>query len=970
MSLTIPANVGQLRLVPSNPGCWLPDEHLVRCFSEMVESELDVSAFVGSRFGSSKHGRPSYDPVMLLNIVLYGYMVGLHSSREIERACVERLDFRFLTGGLTPSFSTITKFRANHSSALAALFQQSVSIAVQEEFVAVKDVAFDGTKVLANASKHKAMSYERMCDKVQALHREIEELKSERRSARARRRLEIERELEFKRERLASIQEHKFALEDERLAQTGELPKAKDQRNFTDPDSRIMKQGSGFEQCYNAQAAVDKRSQIIIADGLKTAINADTNLQNIGVSATAVGPVVIIKSTSQNATTYDQSTSANATASIDLFVNQNSAEYLVIGGTKTTSDQISLVVYDADLSGGSKTVTYTVQAGDTLSTIASGLASAVSSDTDLQAIAVSASSSGTVVTIESNSVNSTTYRATTSSGATETALLGLPQNGLQTAVIGGTKTTSDTLTITVYDAGLSGGSKAVDDVVQSGDDLDAIAAGITTAINGDTDLQNINVSASSSSKVVFINSSSVNATSYTKSASGGATETITLAPSTSVTQFAYDNVNAITSISAGGAARVEGLSNKALKSAEVDSSAVSLNWSQAYSGNTSLSTGNNSVDVEVTDGANNTASASHQVLANSGSSASPTFDDNGNMTSDGTNTYEWDAENRLIKINYPGSQNYSRLVYDPRGRNVEILEYSSGSLTNKKQFVWLNSDRYEERNDSGAVVKQLFWLGETISGTKYFHTRDQIGSTRESTDSSGVIQGQYAYNPYGKVSLLNGSNLADIGYARYYNHLRSGLDLARMRSYQPAIARWLSRDPLPSPYAGNLFTFDLNEPVNSIDVLGLEPVSAGSGMGQLGMSCPILECMCMRCLTDAKDQKICKKEARRILVALSKVWARYHGANCDAVAGFYGDALSGLNLTMWNTSRETVRMFGWGNPWHQWQHIWIGPNPKPGCQFWVDNGFRDSWLIHFNGAPTPQGTNWYGIPFTDWIPWS
>jgi len=279
MSRIIPANVGQLRLVPSNPGCWLPDDHPVRCFSEMVESELDVSAFVGSRVGSSKHGRPSYDPVMLLNIVLYGYMVGLHSSREIERACVERLDFRFLTGGLTPSFSTITKFRADHSSALAALFQQSVSIAVRDELVAVKDVAFDGTKVLANASKHKAMSYERMCDKVQALHSEIEERKSERRSARAGRKFEIEQDLEFKRERLANIQEHKFALEDERMAQTGKQPKAKDQRNFTDPDSRIMKQGSGFEQCYNAQAAVDKRSQIIVATYVTQAVNDKQQLE-------------------------------------------------------------------------------------------------------------------------------------------------------------------------------------------------------------------------------------------------------------------------------------------------------------------------------------------------------------------------------------------------------------------------------------------------------------------------------------------------------------------------------------------------------------------------------------------------------------------------------------------------------------------------------------------------------------------
>ena len=113
--------------------------------------------------------------------------MGIHSSREIAKGCVERVDFRFLTGGLTPSFSTITKFRADHAEALAGLFSQSVSIAMKDALVEMSDVAFDGTKVLANASKHKAMSYQRMCERVQQLHTEIEDLKEERRTATGRR---------------------------------------------------------------------------------------------------------------------------------------------------------------------------------------------------------------------------------------------------------------------------------------------------------------------------------------------------------------------------------------------------------------------------------------------------------------------------------------------------------------------------------------------------------------------------------------------------------------------------------------------------------------------------------------------------------------------------------------------------------------------------------------------------------------
>jgi transposase len=275
------ANSNQLCLVPSDPGCWLPLEHPVRFFNEIVEKELELSRFVGNPINSSKRGRPSYDPVMLLKIVLYGYMVGLHSSREMEQACVERIDFRFITGGLTPSFSTITKFRQEQARGLAELFDQSVSMSVEDDLVELKDVAFDGTKVLANASKHKAMSYERMCEKVATLHGVIEELKKERQSATMHRRLEIEVELEFKRERLANIQEHKFALEDEQKEETGEQPKGKDQRNFTDSESRIMKKGAGFEQCYNAQAAVDKCNQIILAAYVTQAANDKQQLEQL-----------------------------------------------------------------------------------------------------------------------------------------------------------------------------------------------------------------------------------------------------------------------------------------------------------------------------------------------------------------------------------------------------------------------------------------------------------------------------------------------------------------------------------------------------------------------------------------------------------------------------------------------------------------------------------------------------------------
>ena len=279
MTIFIPANTEQLCLVPSDPGWLLPADHPVRFFNQIVENELDVSKLFNHSVRTGRPGRPSYDPVMLLKIVLYGYMEGLHSSRRIQSACIDRLDFRFLTGGLKPSFSTITKFRAEHSEILGELFLHSILIALKDDLVEMKDVAFDGTKILANASKHKAMSYERMCENVRTYHAEIEALKRERLTATVRRKKEIELDLEFNRERFANIQAQKFALEDQHIARFGEHPKEKDQRNFTDPESRIMKKGAGFEQCYNAQAAVDKSNQIIVAAYVTQAGNDKQQLE-------------------------------------------------------------------------------------------------------------------------------------------------------------------------------------------------------------------------------------------------------------------------------------------------------------------------------------------------------------------------------------------------------------------------------------------------------------------------------------------------------------------------------------------------------------------------------------------------------------------------------------------------------------------------------------------------------------------
>ena len=317
-----------------------------------------------------------------------------------------------------------------------------------------------------------------------------------------------------------------------------------------------------------------------IAAGFTSAINADSDLEGIGVTATAAGAVFTIRSTSDNATTYSQATSSGATETITLSINPNGNKVVAISGSATADDALTLIFYDAGLSGGSESVSYTVLSGDNLTSIAAGLASAISADANLQSIGLSATSSGALITIQSNSTNLTTYRQAVSSGATEQIILNVPMNGTQTAVIGGSKTTGDVLTLTVFDGGLSTGSEPVSYAVLSGDTLASIAAGLAASVNADTSLQAINVSATSNSTVVYITSASAHATTYSQSVSSGATETITLGFSTGVSQSVYNNVNELVAILPGGDAYFEGMTNKAATSVSIASDVISIKYSQ------------------------------------------------------------------------------------------------------------------------------------------------------------------------------------------------------------------------------------------------------------------------------------------------------------------------------------------------------------------------------------------------------
>ena len=525
-----------------------------------------------------------------------------------------------------------------------------------------------------------------------------------------------------------------------------------------------------------------------LATHLASAVNGSSALSAAGITATATQNIVHIKSTSANLTTYSQSVTSGGTETIYLALNMNGPQTVLVGGSKTTGDVLGITVFDSTLGGGSEPVSYTVESSDTLPSIATALTSAINSDTNLQNIGVSATSSGTLITISSISTGVTGYVVSRPTTATETLVAGINPNGVQTAAIGGTKSTGDTVTITVYDSGISGGSKPETYTVLSGDTLTSIAAGLAGVINGDSTLSALGISATSASTVVNVKSTSNNLTTYAKSTGTGATETVTLAQGTGITGYSYNDLNELTSTSGGGAARFLGTTNKPIKSATINSTvAATLPNSTGFTANAALSTGSNASTVNAVDGNNNSVTNTYQVSVKGGPSATLTNDANGNMTSDGTNSYAWDAENRMIKITYPGTNNYSTFVYDGLSRNATIVETVGGSVTSTKQFVWCGNDRCEARDGSGNLLAQFFGRGETISSTKYLYTTDHLGSVREMTDNSGNIQAQYTFDPFGRVDKITEVVPSDFGYAGYYVHARSGLDLTYTG---PTVVHW------------------------------------------------------------------------------------------------------------------------------------------------------------------------------------
>ena len=265
-------------LLPPSLREWLPEDHLAYFVSDLIDA-LDLSA-ITAVYEDEERGYPPYHPVMLTKVLVYGYCVGVFSSRRIQRRLLEDIPFRVLAAGNQPDFRTIADFRKIHLTALRGLFEQVLQMARDLGALRVGRVALDGSKVKANASKHKAMSYDRLPQKRRQLRAEVEQLLAQAEATDAaedaehgadRRGDELPVELQRRESRLARIRDAKRALEaraNDAAVAAGQpsdtaTPDPKAQYNFTDPESRIMKGPDGFVQAYNTQIAVDEQQLIV-----------------------------------------------------------------------------------------------------------------------------------------------------------------------------------------------------------------------------------------------------------------------------------------------------------------------------------------------------------------------------------------------------------------------------------------------------------------------------------------------------------------------------------------------------------------------------------------------------------------------------------------------------------------------------------------------------------------------------------
>jgi len=349
-------NPNQQWLLPPSVHDWLPENDLVYFMLDTV-NELDISA-IAAKYEHEERGCPPYNPRMMVALLLYGYCRGIFSSRKIMQACEERLTFRVIVGDDVPNWRTISDFRKQHLKEFEGFFIQVLQLCQKAGLVKLGHIALDGTKVKANASRHKAMSYGRMKQQEKRLEEEIHQLLNKAEAVDQqedeqygvdRRGDELPKELARRKSRLKRIRQAKKALEAEAktaaeqarkerqadskddkkptggrgLKPVSDIPADNKQYNFTDPESKIMKvSNKGWDQCTNGQAAVDSHKQVIVACDVTDQTNDKQQFEPMLEQAQEnVGKAKRIKAASSDSGYYSESNIEYAEAKkIDAYI--------------------------------------------------------------------------------------------------------------------------------------------------------------------------------------------------------------------------------------------------------------------------------------------------------------------------------------------------------------------------------------------------------------------------------------------------------------------------------------------------------------------------------------------------------------------------------------------------------------------------------------------------------------------------
>jgi transposase len=370
-----PWKIDEPLLLPAQVQDFVAADHFARFVLSLVREEIDLAAITTSY--DSDRGQPPFDPVMMTALLLYSYCCGIYASRRIATACRERVDFMSIVGFDAPDFRTVSEFRRRHLKALGALFSQILHLCETAGLVKLGHVALDGTKIKANASKHKAMSYERMEKRAAELEAEVARwlavaeatdaaddklygadksgaampdwVADKKRRAERIRKAKAELEAEAKAAadaKLRAAAEAPAQREAEGRKKPGRpaappstTPEPKAQKNFTDPESRIMKSKDGFVQAYNAQIAVDSQAQVIVAqDVTQSGVDSGQLVPMIDATKANLGRYPV-QASADNGYCSDGNLEALESRGIDGYVATGRARDAVAGnGEGETAD--------------------------------------------------------------------------------------------------------------------------------------------------------------------------------------------------------------------------------------------------------------------------------------------------------------------------------------------------------------------------------------------------------------------------------------------------------------------------------------------------------------------------------------------------------------------------------------------------------------------------------------------------------